>query len=430
MTELATTATPGTATPSAERARSARPPDAAASSSHQLARLATLLVGAGTGWLVATDGSPAGRTIARLTRTPEPRPGRRAVLALVVGLVALAGGVGIAVPHVTKVGWSGPTTAGTLCVVGGVGLVGVGVRAAWRRFPGAGRVGLVPALLAALFVAVWVVGQAVAVTNVPRTEVGAETPADRGLPYTDVVFRTEDDVVLSGWYVPSVNGAAVVLLHGAGSTRSSVLDHAVVLARHGYGVLAFDARGHGASGGRAMDFGWFGDTDIAAAVTFLHGRADVDPTRIGAVGLSMGGEEAIGAAAADADLRAVVAEGATTRTAADKAWLSDEFGIRGTIQEGVDWLMYRTTDLLTDAHPPVALRDAVALAAPRPVLLIAGGDVPDEAPAGRYIRSGAPDSVTLWVVPGTGHTDALRTHPDEWEARVVEFLDAALTPTA
>jgi hypothetical protein len=144
----------------------------------------------------------------------------------------------------------------------------------------------------------------------------------------------------------------------------------------------------------------------------------------------MGGEEAIGAAAADADLRAVVAEGATTRTAADKAWLADEFGIRGTIQEGVDWLMYRTTDLLTDAHPPVALRDAVALAAPRPVLLIAGGDVPDEEPAAAHIRSGAPASVTVWVVPGTGHTDALRTHPAEWEARVVGFLDAALTPTA
>jgi hypothetical protein len=35
--------------------------------------------------------------------------------------------------------------------------------------------------------------------------------------------------------VPYRSGAALVLLHGGGSTRSSALDHATVLARHGYG---------------------------------------------------------------------------------------------------------------------------------------------------------------------------------------------------
>ena len=72
-------------------------------------------------------------------------------------------------------------------------------------------------------------------------------------------------MALSGWYVPSRNGAAVVLLHGAGSTRSAVLPHAVVLADDGFGVLLYDARGHGRSQGRAMDFGWYGDLGVAAA---------------------------------------------------------------------------------------------------------------------------------------------------------------------
>ena len=79
----------------------------------------------------------------------------------------------------------------------------------------------------------------------PRTfrgpSVGTTTPGDRGLSYRDVELHTTDGVTLSGWYIPSANHAAVALLHGAGSTRSSVLDHAVVLARHGYGVLLFDA---------------------------------------------------------------------------------------------------------------------------------------------------------------------------------------------
>ena len=205
-----------------------------------------------------------------------------------------------------------------------------------------------------------------------------------------------------------------------------MLDHAAVLAGHGYGVLLFDARGHGRSGGRAMDFGWYGDLDTQAAVSFLADQPDVDDTRIAAVGLSMGGEEAIGALAADKRLRAVVAEGATNRVPGDKAWLSDEFGWRGTVQRGVEWLLYNAADLLTAADQPGTLRAAVAAAAPRPVLLIAGGAIPDEARAARFIQGGSPATVQLWVVPGAGHTDALATHPAEWEARVASFLAAAL----
>lgn len=56
----------------------------------------------------------------------------------------------------------------------------------------------------------------------------------------------------------------------------------------------------------------------------LEGRPDVDRERIGAVGMSMGGEEVIGAMAGDPRITAAAAEGATNRAYADKAWLSDE----------------------------------------------------------------------------------------------------------
>jgi hypothetical protein len=69
----------------------------------------------------------------------------------------------------------------------------------------------------------------------------------------------------------------------------------------------------------------------------LQRQADVDPDRIGVLGLSMGGEDAIGAA--DPAIRAVVAEGATHRTAADKAGYLPG-GITGTIQRGMDRLTY------------------------------------------------------------------------------------------
>lgn len=395
-------------------------------------------VAVGLGVVVGHDGSPvwqvvrllvvAGVFFATATVLRQARRAKRVriLVAFTLALVAVPVGVGIGGPFLVKSGLTVEAVAGLLTLIGGLVLFGAAitwtVRATRRRvgWPACGFA------LVSLFVFTWTLGQAVAATNTPRPTVGSRTPADSGLAYRDVTFDATDGVALSGWYVPSRNGAAVVLLHGSGSTRSDVLDHALVLARHGYGVLLFDARGHGRSAGRAMDFGWFGDRDIGGAVTFVTGQPDVNPDRIAAIGMSMGGEEAIGAAATVKQLRAVVAEGATNRVAADKAWLSDEYGASGAVTEAVESLTYGFADLLTSANPPISLRNAVRAAAPRPVLLIAAGDVADEALAGRYIQSGSPDTVDLWVVPGTGHTHGLDTHPDEWESRVVAFLDRAL----
>ena len=63
-----------------------------------------------------------------------------------------------------------------------------------------------------------------------------------------------------------------------------------MLVRHGYGVLLFDRRGEGASEGDPNTFGWHGERDLHAAAAYLRSRSDVDPERIGGIGLSVGGE--------------------------------------------------------------------------------------------------------------------------------------------
>jgi dienelactone hydrolase len=345
---------------------------------------------------------------------------------LVGGSLAIAVGIGLAAPHLAKTGL-GPTAAfGLVLLVGGLVLFVLGLRdlalqrPRWVRYPARAAALLVPLLFA------WTIGPAVAATHVPRTELGSRTPADVGLEHREVAFDAADGVRLSGWYVPSTNGAAVVLLHGAGSTRSNVLDQAAVLARAGFGVLLFDARGHGESGGRAMDFGWYGDEDVSGAVDFVRRQPDVDPRRIGAVGLSMGGEEVLGASASVDDLRAIVAEGATGRTAADKAWLDDEYGLAGRLTQALASVTYGVTDLLTAAGPPMSLRDAVRESG-LPTLLIAAGDVEDEPLAASAIEASSPETVEVWVVPGADHTGGIQTDPEGWEARVVGFLEEALS---
>jgi len=189
--------------------------------------------------------------------------------------------------------------------------------------------------------------------------------------------------------------------------------------------LMIDPRGQGRSGGRAMDAGWYGDRDVAAAVTFLRRQRDVDPTRIAVLGLSMGGEEAIGAAAADPAIAAVVAEGATHRTAADKAgWLPG--GVTGAIQRGVDRLTYATASLLSGAPQPSTLHSAIERAHKTGFFLIAGGKAIDEPDAAAYLRTAARQRVQTWTVPGASHTHGLATKPSQWTSRVTGFLDRAL----
>ena len=238
-------------------------------------------------------------------------PGVVAVVALLLGMVATAAGAGIGIRHLQKTGPTLETVLGLSLLAVGLLLLGYATTAAWTALHRWWRLVLIPAAVVVLEL-VLAATVAVMYAVVPPTALGAATPADVGVPgYRDVTFRTSDGVRLSAWYLPSRNGAAVVLEHGAGSTRTSTLPQAGVLARHGYGVLMVDARGHGRSGGAGMDLGWYGDLDTTAAVTELSRLPGVAPSRIGVVGLSMGGEQAIGAAAADPGIRAVVAEGAT-----------------------------------------------------------------------------------------------------------------------
>jgi hypothetical protein len=144
------------------------------------------------------------------------------------------------------------------------------------------------------------------------------------------------------------------------------------------------------------------------------------------VGLSLGGEQALGASATNERVRAVVAEGATARSAADEAWLSDRYGLRGWLQEQLERAQDRVTDSLTSAAAPPSNRAAVAASGDTRYLLISAGSVPDEANAAAYVAAGAPDRVETWTVAGAGHTGGLDTAPDEWATRVVGFLRDAL----
>ena len=94
--------------------------------------------------------------------------------------------------------------------------------------------------------------------------------------------------------------AGVVILHGAGSAKESHFDFARGCRADGIAALAYDARGHGRSRG---EFGPGAIDDVLAMVELLRGHVGAVALR----GSSMGGFQAIHAAARDPSLCAVVA---------------------------------------------------------------------------------------------------------------------------
>lgn len=362
---------------------------------------------------------------------PEPRARKTtrrgagvALAGFLAGLVLVAVGAGVGLPHLEKSGLALGSVIGLVAL--SVGLLAVAVtgirlvrsRRSWRRVPAAFALVVIAVLV------VYVLAIPLRASLPPRAPPPSASPG--GPAAQAVVVATEDGERLSAWYTPSTTGAAVVLLPGSGSSSAALGRHAEVLAGGGFGVLAVDPRGHGDSTGLGMDWGWFGETDVPAAVTFLTGQPDVDPDRIGVVGLSMGGEQAVGAAGVDPRIRAVVGEGVTGRSAADLDWLVDAYGWRGSVTRAVHRVQTTVADVLSPAGPPPPLREAVWAAEPRPVLLIVAGERPDELHAATSLQSASPESVELWVVDGAAHTAGLRTDPDGWREHVLGFLAGAL----
>jgi pimeloyl-ACP methyl ester carboxylesterase len=253
-----------------------------------------------------------------------------------------------------------------------------------------------------------------------RVPIGSVSPADLALDYTDVTLTTRDGVRLQGWYVPSTNGAAVILVHAFNGNRTGTIYHAALLAEHGYGVLMYDTRSQGESEGGLYAWGWDAHWDVIAALDYLQHRPEVATDRIGVLGLSAGAAIAMRAAAETDGLAAVVAEGSGWPTIED--WFAtaepeDAVWVPGT------WVMYKYVEAVTGIRNPIPIVQAVSNIAPAPLFLIAAGE--DRAFA-QACFDAAIEPKTYWNRDEPGHTDALFAHPDEYEQRVVGFFDRAL----
>jgi pimeloyl-ACP methyl ester carboxylesterase len=244
-----------------------------------------------------------------------------------------------------------------------------------------------------------------------------------GREYQSVdLYNEQDDIHLSGWYIPSKNGAVVILLHGYGSNRLEMLSRANVLAAHGYGVLLYDLRGHGESGGNKRSFGWEDVSDVDTALEFLAGCKDVDPDRIGILGFSIGGQIALRAAAENENIRAIIADDpgyVSIDDAPPAVSASEKFAYF------VAWVDDRGVSLWSGVPIPAGIPEILPQIAPRPIFFIDTGQGGGRKFV-RYLYELADDPKTLWEIPETYHGGQFNARPDEYEAKMIEFFDTYL----
>ena len=237
------------------------------------------------------------------------------------GVLAATNGA-MHVIHIAKEGPAHSDLSGALAVIAGAVLIGLAVGsrgrhrgegARTRRRRWVNRVIAIVVGALVVFAGLYPTAVAIVPTHKYREPIPPVPPG-----YQNIDFESSDGLRLSGWYAPSRNGAAVVLVHGGGGDRTGPLDHAALLQRHGYGVLLYDSRGRGESEGTPNAWGWGWERDVEGASQYLAARKDVVDGRIGGLGLSTGADVLIQVAPKRRELKAVVSDGATAASFADQ----------------------------------------------------------------------------------------------------------------
>ncbi|WP_242371620.1 alpha/beta hydrolase [Anaeromyxobacter sp. SG26] len=247
----------------------------------------------------------------------------------------------------------------------------------------------------------------------------AVRPPPKDLDAEPVAFPSASGSDIHGWFVRGrPRAGAVVLLHGMGANRLTMVDRARFLSAAGYSVLLIDFRAHGESPGEESTYGALESRDARAAVEFV--RSALPGERVGVIGISMGGAAAL-LGETPLPVEALVLESVypTIRDAVRdrlRAWL-------GPIGPPL------TSLVLHSIFP----RDGVRAADLRPIdriseqtapVLVAAGTAdryttPSESRA-LFERARSPKE--LWEVDRAAHVDLHAFAPAEYERRVGAFL--------
>jgi fermentation-respiration switch protein FrsA (DUF1100 family) len=261
-----------------------------------------------------------------------------------------------------------------------------------------------------------------------QTRVGPPPPA---LEAETVSVPSKSGATLSGWFSHGQpGGGLVILMHGVRANRWQMAQRALVLHRHGFGVLLFDFQAHGESVGRRITFGHLEARDAAAALDYARRREPGE--RIGVIGVSLGGAAAL-LAQSPLDVQALVLESVYPDIVSA---LADRLRTRlpGMLGMMTVPILVPTFKLIM---PPILgvriddLRPIDRIGSVTAPLFMAAGTADTYTPMAesRALFLRAPQPKEFWAVEGAGHVDLEQFGPDAYWRHLLPFLASYLKKT-
>lgn len=232
---------------------------------------------------------------------------------------------------------------------------------------------------------------------------------------------------VSGWWVDAGSGTPVVLLvHGLGADRSSMVSRAALLKQHGFSSLLIDLQGEGETPGNAITMGSRESEDVMAARDWIRMKAPGQ--KIGVIGTSLGGASVL-LAPQPVGFDAVVLEAVYPRIGR---------AVENRIRMRLGFLAPVLTPLLLMQLEPrlhIAVSDLEPIRSigrlGAPVLVAAGSkDQHTTLEESQELFDAAKAPKSLWVVEGAKHQDMLTFDAQGYELHVVGFLMQTLKQAA
>jgi pimeloyl-ACP methyl ester carboxylesterase len=251
-----------------------------------------------------------------------------------------------------------------------------------------------------------------------------QTPADEGLDFREVGFRSTDGLALKGWWVPGEGPSrAVMLVHGLEGSKADqhVLKTASIYLRGGYSVLMFDLRGHGKAEGTRTTLGYQEVRDVRGALSWLEEQG-FEPGKVVLHGWSMGGATVLRSAPRTGVAAVIEESGYADLPLLLRDRLPESSGLPPFFNPGI-FLMAK---LFLDFDPWAVKpgEDAAKLSGESLPLLIVHSTEDKVVPLeqAQMLAACNPDA-ELWRIGGYGHVEAY-SHP-EYRRRLLDFLERA-----
>lgn len=248
-------------------------------------------------------------------------------------------------------------------------------------------------------------------------------PDQYKLPYENIYFKTQDNILIKGWFIPNAKSdKTIILMHGWGMNRADVFKNTYFLHDLGYNLMYFDFRALGESGGKTSSIGYLEVKDLQAAIAFLNATRPFAAQKIGLYGLSMGAMVAICEAAQNPEIQCVAAEASYysfRRVVSRWAWVHNKIPYFPLIPIILHYIR-RNLSVNPEHYSP---KYNIPKIAPRPVFIIHGrydNLVPAAQAKLLFKRAGEPKEI--WLVPGAKHNKCAEVGGFEYKQKLTDFF--------